>query len=146
MLWTTLGIIGIALLAVLLSRRQKPREDTANGQRPQGATVVPHRRNGPYAAVSIKPGKNACARVLERRNIRYLESAAPTVPVLGCDSANCQCGLVHHSDRRHDDDGDRRMGIGLQSELYGSSGKTERRQRRGRRMGDRPVNSRARNQ
>ncbi len=145
MVWTTLGIIGIALLAVLLSRRKKPQKAASSRPRAQRAKVVPHRRGGPYAAVSIKPGKNACARVRERGNVRYLESAAPTIPVLGCDSANCQCALMHHSDRRADMDHDRRMGIGLQSELYASGGKTERRQRRGRRMGDRSVSSRARN-
>lgn len=141
-----LTIIIVALLiGVLLMMRsrgngaktQKPRSSGANTQERGKAQSVAKKSSGPYAAVAIKPGKAACDRVHERGSTRYLESAAPTLPVLGCDSPNCQCGYEHHDDRRSDPDGDRRMGIGLQSELYAASGNQERRQRRGRRFGDR---------
>ena len=113
------------------------RSNESRGSTDSSQTRAPTRPDGPFAAVAIKPGKNPCSRVLERANVRYLESAAPTVPVLGCDSGNCQCGFTHFTDRRSADESDRRIGIGLRSELYGASGQGERRQHLGRRVGDR---------
>lgn len=136
-------VLSIGVLLLLMrsrgkdSKAQTPRSSRSSAKERGKAQTTAQTPSGPYAAVAIKPGKAACDRVQERGNTRYLKSAAPTLPVLGCDSPNCQCGYEHHDDRRSDPDGDRRMGIGLQSELYASSGNQERRQRRGRRLGDR---------
>ncbi|EED33334.1 conserved hypothetical protein [gamma proteobacterium NOR5-3] len=127
-------------LATLLLRQQR----TANtGKRRQqdrkaadgsGAGRIP---SGPYAAVSVKPSNNPCSAVLETSTLRYLKSAAPSLPVTGCNRPDCQCSFIHHQDRRTSDDEDRRMGIGLQTQLYGANGESNRRgNRRGRRLRD----------
>lgn len=138
-----LGIAVALLIALLLLQRRKPAATTRTKRRTQRTPAAgktsresPRRSKSAYAAVTIKPGKSACARVLERARTPFLESAAPTLPVLGCDSPNCQCVFVHLDDRRRDAEGDRRMGIGLKSELYAASEHEERRERSGRRLSD----------
>jgi hypothetical protein len=69
-------------------------------------------------------------------SLRFLKTAAPALPLRRCDATKCQCAFTEYADRRAGSVSERRMGIGLQSELYGASGEPERRQRRGRRAGD----------
>lgn len=94
------------------------------------------RRHSPYTAVSIKAGAGACRAARELANLRFLEDAAPLLPLARCDLAACQCSLQQFADRRRGEAGDRREGIGLKSELYGSAGEPERRRRHGRRATD----------
>jgi hypothetical protein len=86
--------------------------------------------------VSIRAGAGACGAALELGNLRFLEDAAPVLPLERCDRAACQCSLQRFADRRRGEAGDRREGIGLKSELYGSAGEPERRRRHGRRATD----------
>jgi hypothetical protein len=90
----------------------------------------------PFAAVSVKPGRESCAAARELISVRYLERAAPRLPLDSCDAARCDCTFNHHHDRRKPQENDRRAGITLKSELYGSSGEPERRTLRGRRITD----------
>ncbi len=91
---------------------------------------------GPFAAVSINPGIHPCQSAQALEDKRILLENPVVLPLPECDAGKCTCRLVHHEDRRSNA-GDRRMGIGLQSELYGASGEQNRRgRRRGRRKTD----------
>lgn len=119
------------------ARAQPPlaRMRAERGLRPQ--PTMTRTRETPFAAVAIRTGLESCAAAQNVASIRFLEDAAPLLPVEGCDRANCQCTFVHFADRRQGDEADRRAGIGLKSELYGSSGERERRRLHGRRITDR---------
>jgi hypothetical protein len=88
-----------------------------------------------YRAVSIQCRDNGCAAAKALAGKRLLTATAPTLPVPGCDAANCQCSYSHHGDRRAEDD-DRRSVHGLRTELYTRTAGEERRERRGRRKDD----------
>ncbi|MFT4768347.1 MAG: hypothetical protein ACI8RN_001482 [Glaciecola sp.] len=134
-------VFAIAAVAMFLLRQQSK---SVRYKRPQqGKPSTGKRRkaqtpSGPYAAVSVKPSNSSCSAAFETTNLRYLKSAAPSLPVEGCNSADCRCSFINHLDRRDTSDDDRRMGIGLQTQLYGSNGERNRREsRRGRRAKDR---------
>ncbi|WOJ94477.1 hypothetical protein R0135_04770 [Congregibacter variabilis] len=143
MVLIVIGIVtALAALAALMLR-QRDSGKAGRDKHRQGKKLASKRRTvreplGPYAAVSVKPSSNSCSTAFEMSNLRYLKSAAPSLPVSGCKSPDCQCSFIHHPDRRRSDDDDRRMGIGLQTQLYGANGEANRREnRRGRRLGDR---------
>ena len=93
----------------------------------------------PYRATSIKPGNNACEAVLKLQRSRFLVAGdhIPALPLEGCDSSNCTCKYVKHSDRRNTMEADRRALGGLHRNLMSQSRDRERRAvRRGRRAED----------
>ena len=53
-----------------------------------------------YHAVSIKPGAYACSAANDLAGDRFLASEAPSLPLPGCDAADCDCHFSHHKDRR----------------------------------------------
>lgn len=53
-----------------------------------------------YHAVSIKPGAYACSAANDLAGDRFLASEAPSLPLPGCDAADCDCHFSHHNDRR----------------------------------------------
>ena len=53
-----------------------------------------------YHAVSIKPGAYACSAANDLAGDRFLASEAPSLPLPGCDAADCDCHFTHHKDRR----------------------------------------------
>ena len=64
------------------------------------------------------------------------ERGTPLLPLADCTAAKCTCKYSHQQDRR-DFDEDRRFSSSLQSELYGSSDRDNRRiKKRGRRNSD----------
>ena len=98
--------------------------------------AVPRQHDGPYAAVSLEPASIACEAARRIAGRRYLRDEAPGVPLANCDGRRCGCRLQSHADRRQAGT-DRRLGVGLQSELYLTSGNHDRRHtRRGRRSSD----------
>lgn len=152
-----LAIAGIAVLlaaavAVLLLRGGKKsagggskaasrKSAAAGGSRGAKKSASDQRRianapTQPFAAVSVQPGMSACEAATAAAGIRKLRASAPDLPLEGCDKAQCHCKLQSHDDRRSGDGEDRRVGYGLQSELYGTGGETNRRKRRGRRITD----------
>lgn len=138
MIWLVAGAVGCAAIAALLLLLARRNSASSRAPRPRRADVTGPARaapTSPWAAVSIKPGSRACAAALARSNVRYLERSRPPLPLEGCDFTSCQCSYEHHSDRRRGSGEDRRLGVGLQSELYGSNGEPERRTR-GRRATD----------
>ncbi|HBO12255.1 MAG TPA: hypothetical protein DD491_05655 [Halieaceae bacterium] len=119
----------VALLLLLLGRNR-------SGATRSGHRALPVRHTGPYAAVSLEPAPIACDAAQRFAGRRYLRDEAPGVPLRDCDGRRCGCRLVTHPDRRQLGT-DRRLGVGLQSELYLTSGNHDRRQApRGRRSSD----------
>lgn len=53
-----------------------------------------------FHSVSIKPGAYACSAANEMAGERFLATEAPEIPLPGCQSSNCECHFVHHTDRR----------------------------------------------
>jgi len=85
----------------------------------------------PFHAVSVVPGKNACAAAHRFTGRRFLSRQAPKLPLPTCDAAICTCRYKHHKDRRVGPR--RRSEIGMMSPLWNG---TERRRSRGRRADD----------
>ncbi len=142
MVLAVIGLITVIAFGagfMLRSRGQTPQEHSRQKhQKTKTNTRAQHTPRGPYAAVSVNPCNTPCAAALDTSNLRYLASAAPSLPLSGCNQSSCQCSFTHHQDRRGNRNEDRRIGIGLQTELYGASGETNRREKqRGRRAGDR---------
>jgi hypothetical protein len=135
----------IAFLLVVLMRRSASNSPGTLGLN-AGNTVNPVKQSrkhapmarNPYRATSILLGEAPCDAVKANANKRFLDAdrITPTLPLPDCDAANCTCKYAHHEDRRETQE-DRRHPNTLQSELYGSTGNTNRRNRkRGRRKTD----------
>lgn len=96
-----------------------------------GRPVVAHRIVNPYHAVGIAHDSRCCREVREYDGVRFLASAAPTLPVRGCSAASCRCRYVHFEDRRGGQD--RREDVSGPHPYYGQS---NRRLGQGRRASD----------
>lgn len=129
----------VVALAMLLKPKNKTKPPARHRPGPKAAAakkVAEQEPLSPWRAVSIEPGPEACEGALALAGKTYLVGEAPTLPVLGCQSAACRCKYAHHGDRRSGDN-DRRAPFGLQSDLHGVNGSDEeRRSRRGRRSDD----------
>ena len=53
-----------------------------------------------YHGVSIVLSDSACAAAEELSGRRFLATAAPKLPLPGCDAAECNCRFAHYQDRR----------------------------------------------
>jgi hypothetical protein len=108
-----------------------------------GNVVRKSKKNSPVArnpnrAASIVFDVNACDALKAVGSRRFLDTERnlPVVPLPGCSVAKCNCKYAHYEDRR-DSDEDQRLPSALLSQLYESTGKANRRQRkRGRRKSD----------
>ena len=128
----TYALTALAVVAVVLYLLGRGRGNRSHPRR-QAAQTPP---SGPYAAVSVEPATIACEAARRVAGRRYLRAEAPGVPLRDCDGRRCGCRLQSHADRRQAEE-DRRLGVGLQSELYLTSGNHDRRRkRRGRRSSD----------
>lgn len=56
--------------------------------------------NSAYHAVSIKFPGSACKAARDMKGRRFLSTAAPRLPLRGCEMLECNCRFVHHKDRR----------------------------------------------
>lgn len=88
-----------------------------------------------FTAVTLAPGPDACEAVLSFGRKRFLSGDAPILPLTDCGSSSCTCKYVHYEDRR-DVSEDRRQPFSMRTDLHGSAGEEERRQRAGRRGPD----------
>jgi len=94
---TLLGIVVVLLLAWLFLRRRGKADEPA-------ATATKDSKKTAYHAVSIKFDKNACDAAKEMSGRRFLSSAAPRLPLPGCNVLECRCRFAHHQDRRSSKD------------------------------------------
>jgi hypothetical protein len=134
-------VLIVAILLILAMRKTFSSPGTLgfNG----GNVVRKSKKNSPvarnpYRATSIVFGVNACDAVKAVGSRRFLDTERnlPVVPLPGCSVAECNCKYAHYQERRISDE-DQRLPSALLSQLYESTGKENRRQRkRGRRKSD----------
>jgi hypothetical protein len=87
----------LALLAAIwwvLRRRRETAADEAQ------ADVRRPAANTQFHAVSIRFSGRACDAAKEMTGKRFLATAAPKLPLPGCDVQDCGCRFTHHKDRR----------------------------------------------
>jgi hypothetical protein len=100
---------------------------------PEPTAVAPRKPPNRFHAVTIAPGRHACAEARALLDQRFLSRDAPPLPLKGCGTAQCECRYEHYDDRRK---GNRRAhDLGVSIDGYDGS---EQRQNspRGRRQGD----------
>jgi len=122
--WPLMALLLVLLLAVwLFVRSRQANESTEKSPANQSSKA-----NTAYHAVSIKFSSNACNAAREMEGRRFLSTAAPKLPLAGCQVLDCNCRFVHHKDRRTGKD--RRSPFGP-SGFGGGTGKYEQELRKG---------------
>lgn len=130
------SIIFLTLLAALIYHIQhKANRRGLKSQQKKHHLNYQHSQHSPFHCVEAHHNSQFCNAVKAIEGKRFLSAEAPTLPVKGCDNPNCHCDYIHHEDRRTDD---RRTDTGIQHDLYGQSGESEKRNnlRHGRRKTD----------
>lgn len=128
----------LALLIVMRSKVRKPSSTAAQANKIRASKSSSVAPRNPFRATSIVFEPSACEAVKAIGNKRFLDRDrdVPSLPLSDCTVTNCNCKYAHHDDRRETSE-DRRHPSALQSELYESSGKSNRRaKKRGRRKSD----------
>jgi hypothetical protein len=121
------SVIAIALLiGLFIFVRKRPASEAARPARP--ATKMSD-TGSRFHAVSIRYGSGACDAAREMEGRRFLSSAAPKLPLPGCNAAECRCRFKHHEDRRSGQDRRNVWGQGFGS---GTTGQYPKEQRKGR--------------
>jgi len=118
----TLLLILLIAIWVLIRIRKSSGTDQAK------TTVKADKGNAVYHAVSIKLSGHACKAAQDMTGRRFLSTAAPKLPLPGCDVLDCNCRFIHHKDRRAGKD--RRSPFGP-SGFAGGTGRFEAEQRKG---------------
>lgn len=119
-----LALLLILLIAIwVLIRIRK-----SSGTDQPKTTVKAHQGNAVYHAVSIKLSGHACKAATDMTGRRFLSTAAPKLPLPGCDVLDCNCRFVHHKDRRAGKD---RRSPFAPSGFAGGTGRFEAEQRKG---------------
>lgn len=94
-------IVVIALIsAVVIVRNRRERENVRPDQLDKRVATSDTK----FHAVSLQFASNACDAAKNMKGRRFLSSAAPRIPLPGCDVAECRCKFVHHKDRRSRED------------------------------------------
>lgn len=122
--WPLTGLLIILLLAVWLFVRS--RRATRSVVQPRKTDT--REANTTYHAVSIKFSSSACDAAKEMEGRRFLSTAAPRLPLAGCQALNCNCRFVHHKDRRSGQD---RRSPFAPSGFGGGTGKYQQEKRKG---------------
>lgn len=122
-----LALVLVLLIAVWWFLRQRQAAKTEDAKH----DTRPGTSNSAYHAVSIKFPSNACKAARDMEGRRFLSTAAPRLPLPGCQSLECSCRFVHHKDRRAGRD---RRSPFAPSGFAGGTGKYEEEQRK---QGDR---------
>ena len=120
-LLTLLLILLIAIWVLIRIRKSSAADQTKT-------TVKTNKGNAVYHAVSIKLSGHACKAAKDMTGRRFLSTAAPKLPLPGCDVLDCKCCFVHHKDRRAGKD--RRSPFGPGG-FAGGTGRFEAEQRKG---------------
>lgn len=121
---TMLALILLLLIAIWVLIRIR---NSSNSDQPK-TTVQAHKGDTAYHAVSIKLSGHACKAAEEMMGRRFLSTAAPKLPLPGCDVLDCKCHFVHHKDRRAGRD---RRSPFAPSGFAGGTGKFDAEQRKG---------------
>jgi hypothetical protein len=138
----TLLLMALAGIVVLLFLRRRKTNSNKGSKRTsgKGKKASTPTQSKPFRATTIVPGAMACDAAVALAEKPFLDSnrATPPLPLPNCTAPHCRCKYVHRDDRREEDI-DRRFESGMQTSIYRTSGKEERRtsaKARGRRKSD----------
>ena len=124
---TTVVLLGlIAAFLILRTKRGIPTR--------KKKVASPARPKNRYRAAAILHGNCACSAVKKIGKHRFLASEVPTIPLQDCTAQSCNCKYSRYTDRRDRDT--RRAPFTLESDLYSTAGKPERRRVKARRSMD----------
>lgn len=94
-------------------KKRPPKQQGSRQSIPQQATDT-----GAYRAVAIVADlEGGCTACTKQRGTRYLMNAAPSLPLKGCDAAECRCRYVRYQDRREEVRRDSDIGISVRHHL-----------------------------
>ena len=129
------GVVVILLVALILqiARISAGRKPTRRAARPSARSAQEAKADIRWRAVRISPGLICCDAVREHDEQVFLSSESPTLPVDGCDVADCRCKYIHLEDRRAGSD--RRAHLGELNDFLPFN-QVERRRTPGRRSAD----------
>ena len=119
-------IVLLSLIAAFLMLRSK--RDTPTRKKKVETQVQPKKL---YSSAAIMHGDCACSAVKKMGKHRFLASEVPIIPVPDCTAKSCTCKYARYNDRRNMDT--RRDPFNLESDLYATAGKPERRSLKARR-------------
>lgn len=122
--WPLMALLLVLLLAVWLYLRSRRLAESTR-ETPASQTG---KADTAYHAVSIRFSSNACPAAREMEGRRFLSTAAPKLPLAGCQVLDCNCRFVHHKDRRTGKD---RRSPFAPSGFGGGTGKFEQELREG---------------
>lgn len=111
MLYLVAVLMLVTALVMLQIAKKKPA--AASGPKKPQPTV----ESSPFASVRLRCDRHACAPALEMRDLAFLASEAPTLPLSKCDATHCQCKYAKASDRRATE-GRRAMDLGIQPIIF----------------------------
>jgi len=80
-------------------------------EEPEPPAAAPRKAPQRYHAVTVVPGRHACAEVRALSGKRFLSREAPPLPLKNCGSAACECRYEHHEDRRKGNRRARDLGV-----------------------------------
>jgi hypothetical protein len=121
----------LLLLVIWLYIRSRRNASSAKSSTARPAA----RKSTEFHAVSIQFSASACNVAKALSGQRFLASAAPTMPLPGCDVASCDCHFAHHPDRRARKDRRSPFATAISTDGTGSF-RTERRDGTDRRKDD----------
>ena len=96
------GVVVILIIALLLliARMSASRKLPRRAGKPPARSAREVKSSTRWRAVRIAPGLICCAAVREHDEQVFLSSESPTLPIDGCDVADCRCKYIHLEDRR----------------------------------------------
>lgn len=113
-------IVLLSLIAAFLLLRSK--RDIPSRKKKPALQTQP--RN-PYSGAAILHDDCACSAVKKIGKHRFLASEIPIIPVPNCTAKSCNCKYTRYNDRRNIET--RRAPFSLESDLYVTAGKPDRR-------------------
>jgi hypothetical protein len=122
--WPLTSLLLVLLLAVWFFVRSRQ----SSGPAEELPATEARKASTAYHAVSIKFSSNACNAAREMEGRRFLSTAAPKLPLAGCQVLECKCRFVHHKDRRSGKD---RRSPFAPSGFGGGTGKYAQEKRKG---------------
>jgi len=124
-----IGVVLAIALVFWLFYPRKPKRSKKVSQKlrkEERLSVARAKQARPYQAVSVASYGGGCSEVASIAGQRFLVKVAPLIPLQGCASNHCNCRYVRHDDRRHLGR-DRRLGVGMVSEIFEVSETQDRR-------------------
>ena len=97
---TTLIVIVLALGGVWFYVRQRNAREVARHAEANAKDRRKSSSKSDYHAVAIRYAAKACSAAKDLEGHRFLATAAPRLPLPGCDLDHCECRFQHYEDRR----------------------------------------------